>query len=212
MPGACSRVVMNALCELQIPFDDTAVNIFRGEQRTPAYLALNPKGKVPALQVGDQVLTEAVAILMLLNEQNPGQLLPLVPDPVVRAQHLADLIWCSNTLHGVARSIFMPVRIAPGAEAAVREAGTAQLTSIVPDIEHRLGDGWWHGEIWSITDVYISWCLGVAAAGGFDLGAHPALVAHTERVRSRPSFERALDREKQALERHGIQLPPGARL
>jgi len=31
-------------------------------------------------------------------------------------------------------------------------------------------------------------------------------------VRSRPSFERALDREKQALERHGIQLPPGARL
>jgi len=212
MPGACSRVAMNALCELQIPFDDTAVNIFQGEQRSPTYLALNPKGKVPALQVGDQILTELAAILIHLDEQNPGRLLPLVQDPVVRAKHWSDLIWCSNALHLAARSIFMPARIAPGAEVAVREAGIAQLTPMVADIERRIGDGWWHSEVWSITDVYVTWCLGVAAMGGFELGAHPTLVAYVERVRSRPSFERALDRERQALERHGIQLPPGARL
>jgi glutathione S-transferase len=79
-------------------------------------------------------------------------------------------------------------------------------------MERRIGDGWWHGEVWSITDVYVSWCLGIAAMGGFDLSAHPVLAGHTARVRSRPSFVQALEREQQALERHGIQLPPGARL
>lgn len=212
MPGACSRVAMNALCELQIPFDDAAVNIFQGEQRAPPYLSKNPKGKVPALQVGDNILTELAAILIYLDGQNPGQLLPPTEDPVVRAQHWADLIWCSNTLHAIARSIFMPARIAPGAEAAVRETANAQLAPIVADIERRIGDGWWHGEVWSITDVYVSWCLGMAAMGGFELGAHPSIVAHAERVRSRPSFEDALDREREAIERQGIQLPPGVRL
>lgn len=201
---------MNALCELKIPFDDTAVNIFQGEQRSPTYLALNPKGKVPALQVDDQILTELAAILIHLDLQNPGKLLPLVENPVVRAKQWSDLIWCSNALHMAARSIFMPARIAAGAEAAVRQAGSVQLTPIVADIERRIGDGWWHGDVWSITDVYVCWCLGIAAMGGFELAA--PLVAYAERVRSRPSFERALDRESQAVERHGIQLPPGARL
>jgi glutathione S-transferase len=203
---------MNALCELQIPFDDTAVNILQGEQRSPTYLALNPKGKVPALQVGDQILTETAAILIYLDTQSPGQLLPPAQDPIVRAEHWSDLIWCSNTLHPMASRIFMPARIAPGAEAAVREAGMAQLNPVVADIERRIGDGWWHGEVWSIIDVYVSWCVGLATMGGFELSAHPVLAEHADRVRSRPSFERALDRERQAVERHGIQLPPGARL
>jgi maleylacetoacetate isomerase len=56
-----------------------------GEQRSPDYLALNPQGLVPALQVGEQVLTQSLAIIEYLDETHPvPKLLPV--DPLARAQ------------------------------------------------------------------------------------------------------------------------------
>jgi glutathione S-transferase len=77
-PNTCARVPMTALEEIGIPFKTELVAFMRGDHRSPGYLALNPKGKVPALTVDGRVLTENVAILVWLATTFPdATLLPM---------------------------------------------------------------------------------------------------------------------------------------
>ena len=210
-PGACSRVTMNALEEIGLSYEDRAVNIFGGEQHSPEYLAVNPKGKVPALRVGAHVLTENAAILYYLHSQYPqARLLPDASDAVAPNAGLEDLVWCSSTLHVLVRQIRMPIRFTSAAPEGVRAMGIDRLRPVVEHIASRVAGGWWYGDRWSIADVYLYWNYATAASAGFELPA--PLLEHGLRVRDRPSFQRALQRERSALERHGIPLPPGAQL
>lgn len=213
-PGACSRVTMNALEEAGAEFEDVPVNILVGEQKSAAFLAVNPKGKVPALRVGETVLTENAAILAMLDQKFPGaNLLPHVGDLVQDAQGLSDLVWCSSTLHPLARSVRMPSRFTDGDTSAVKAKGLEQFAIQAGMIEARLDRRpWFYGESWSIVDVYIDWNCSTAAIGGFDLKPYPNIRKHDERVRARPSFQRALAREQAALTRAEIVLPAGMSL
>jgi glutathione S-transferase len=213
-PGACSRVPLNALEEMGLPFEEHALALMRGEQKSPDYLAINPKGKVPALKVGDQVLTENPAILYYLATAWPGaQLLPGLDDPVQRAQGLADLVWCGSTLHPLVRQAVMPQLFTSEDPAGVRQFAHRAFEPIAAQLEARLsGERWWYGKTWSIMDVYLAWLVGLAQMGGVPGASTPALKSHTERVRARPSFQRSLAREQAAVERHAIPLPPGAKL
>jgi glutathione S-transferase len=207
-PGTCSRVTMSALEELELPFEDRPVDIFKGAQFREDYRAINPKAKVPALVVGDQLLTETPAIILWLTTAIPGEALLPGTEPLARAQAFADLVWCSNTLHPLARTIRMPHRATTGEPGPVREAAVAQMMPLLETVAARLvSQPWWFGERWSIVDVYLAWVVGMCE------GAHvPALAAHQSRVRERPSFQRALHRETRALETAGIELPGGGTL
>jgi glutathione S-transferase len=208
-PGACSRVTTTALEEIGLDFEDRPINIFIGEQRSPDYLAINPNGKVPALLVDDRVLTENAAILIYLDEAYPkAGLLPDSADLFMRAQSRSDLIWCATTLHPLARTILMPERASPGDPAGARSAASGQLAGAAAVIENRLAQGWWHGQQWSITDVYLAWAMGLAKRGGFELAGFPNIEAHAQRVAGLESFKRAIEREQAAIERYGIQIPP----
>jgi glutathione S-transferase len=209
-PGACSRVTMNALEEIGVPYEDRPVDILAGEQRTPDYLAVNPKGKVPALRIGTHVLAENAAILYYLHTRYPqAALLPPSSDLPPNAG-LEDLVWCSATVHVLVRQIRMPIRFTALAPEGVRSKGSDGLRPIVDHVAARVAGGWWYGERWSIVDVYLYWNYSTAASAGFELPA--ALVEHAQRVRERPAFQRALQRERLAVARHNIQLPPGAEL
>ncbi|HEU4961977.1 MAG TPA: glutathione S-transferase family protein [Sphingomonas sp.] len=214
MPGACSRVVLNALEEAGASFDDRPVNIMKGEQRSPEMLAVNPKGKVPALAVEGRMLTENPAILLYLHEQYPeAKLLPATDDALDRATQRSDLIWISNSLHPLVRMILMPARVSSIDPDGVRLGASEQLERIAATVEARLrSDRWWYDQEWSIIDVYLYWAFNTAAAGRFDLSPYPAILAHAERVRSRPSFQRALARERAAVDTGGMTLPRGASL
>ncbi|MBN4075894.1 MAG: glutathione S-transferase [SAR86 cluster bacterium] len=213
-PGACARVTLNALEELGLEFEAEVVNLGKGGQRTPDYLAINPKGKVPALKIGGQVLTENAAILYFLHTQHPESgLLPLRDDPVEYAQGLSDLVWCGGTLHPLIRQIMRPDHYTVGDTSGVNESGHIGFTKVIGQLEqHFSSNHWWYGDTWSIVDVYLYWVYSTAQAGGFSLDDYPAVNAHTKRVRARPSFQRALARELAAVESEGIQLPPGAKL
>jgi glutathione S-transferase len=214
MPGACSRVVLNALEECGASYEDAAIDIFKGQQRAPSFISINPKGKVPALIVDDQLLTENAAILIYLDGQYPeAHLLPTSDTPIVKSQRQADLIWVSNTLHPLVRAALVPARMTTGEAAGVRAAALAQLEPIVDEVDRRFAQQhWWYGDQWSILDVYIYWCISTAGVAGLDLAKRPSLQGYLARVRARPSFDRATKREQVALEAAGIQLPPGAKL
>ena len=65
-PGACSLASHIALAETGAPYEAVRVNFAAGEQRSPQYLAINPKGRVPALVTEKGILTETPAILVYL--------------------------------------------------------------------------------------------------------------------------------------------------
>jgi glutathione S-transferase len=195
-PGACSRVTMNALEECGLVYEDRPLNLFVGANKAADYLAVNPRGKVPALLVDGHLLTENAAILLYLHARCPAAgLLPATSDPVVAAQQTADLIACASTWHPTIRAVRMPIRLTKGDPAPVREMGIEILAPMIADLDARVSGGrWWFGKDWSIVDVYLFWNVSIAASGGLD---------------ARPSFQRALAREVAAAEAASIQFPPG---
>ena len=207
-PGACSRVTMTALEEIGLDFEDRAVNLGAVAQLSPEYLALNRKGKVPALSIDGQILTENAAILYFLDRNYPkAALLPRSDDPIEANRGLSDLVWCSGTLHPAIRQIRNPARYTAGDTSGVYADGVKKFTKDCRYMSERLGSaGWWYGEHWSIIDTYLYWTYSTAGKGGFLLQHYPHLVAHAERVRARPSFQKALAREVASIKRDGLQV------
>jgi glutathione S-transferase len=212
-PGACSQVTMTALEECGLDYTDVAVDLWRGTHRTPEYLALNPKGSVPALAVDGEVLTENAAILLYLHLREPeAGLLPHSDDLLTRARQISDLVLCSSTWHPLVRAIRMPGRLTRGDPDPVRERGIEVMTGLVGALDVRVRSGrWWYGAQWSIVDVYLHWSYTMAAKGGFDLTPYPAVRDHAERVRQHPSFVRAFAREAMAIENFDIAEEPAVR-
>ena len=89
-PIACSLVPYILLTEAGVPFETLPVNLGKGENAAPEYLRINPKGKVPALIIDGEVLTENVAIQYWIARQYPqANFLP--KDPLAEARCLSIL-------------------------------------------------------------------------------------------------------------------------
>jgi glutathione S-transferase len=201
-PGACSRVTMTALEAVGVDYEDEMVNLLAGAHMKPDYQSTNPRGKVPALLVDGQLLSENAAILLWLNATYPeAGLLPKVQDDWARAQHYSDLFWLSSVWHPYVRANKMPIRWTTGDIAPVRERGVELLMPCIEQLEQRLTQApFWYSE-WSIVDVYFYWAYTTAEEGHFDLSARPAINRHRAAVEAYPAFIRALAREKAAKER-----------
>jgi glutathione S-transferase len=201
-PGSCSSVTVNALEEAGLVYELRSVDLRANEQHSPAYLAVNPKGKVPALIYENHLLTENPIILHWIDEHRPqAQILPR-NDSLTTLQGLIDLVWCSSTLHPIVRQIHLPSRFTDSETEGIRRDGMKKFDIEVQRFAERLThNNWWYGDRWSIVDVYLHWLYTIAASGGFPLGAYPALSGHAERVSGRRSFARSLEREHIALQR-----------
>jgi glutathione S-transferase len=82
-PHTRSTGALILLEELGAPYDLHVLNMKAGEQRQPAYLAVNPMGKVPALKHGDAIVTEQVAVYLYLADLFPeAGLAPQIGDPL----------------------------------------------------------------------------------------------------------------------------------
>ena len=86
-PNTCARVPTIALEEIGEPFETELIRTAAKQQNSPEYLAINPKGKVPALLIDGEPLTENVAILRWLNQTYPdANLLPATSDDLEAAR------------------------------------------------------------------------------------------------------------------------------
>ena len=208
-PGACSRVCMNALCEIGLKFELRLINNWVGENTGDDYLALNPNGKVPTFIVGDNTLTENAAILYHLHTQFPeAALLPAEANKFGINKVLEDLFWCSSTLHPMTRMVRKPMRFTTGETEGVKALGIEFWQPVLARLNTRFSEGeWWYGSKWSIMDVYLNWALALAAGGGLELSAHPEILRHDNSVRSRASYISALQQEVAAMQGRGIEIP-----
>jgi len=216
-PGTCARVPSIALEEAGQDFETVVIRFLRGEHKSPGFRKLNPKGKVPALVIDGEALTENVAIISYLNERFPGaRLMPAAADSLARARQLADLSFCASTLHPIVTRIRMPQFFASqDAAQAVWEKGCQSMAEFFELIEQRLADRpWWYGDDWSAMDAYLYWIFWRVEGADFDTSSFPRFKGHARRMEERPAVQRAWQREREAaaqLEREGLTFTPPPR-
>lgn len=209
-PMTCARVAMVALEAVGVDYQATIVDLFKGEQREPAYRAIHPGGKVPALRIGDKLLTESAAILLHLDALFPEARLLPSSDPWLRTQAISDLVWCTATVHPAARLLRVPMHYTVGDQDPVREKGREVVPPLLARMEQAVSaSGWWRGGDWSVIDPYVGWLFGNIASTAFDMSAYPGLCAHAERVAAHPAYERMYQREGEAMAAVGLSFPPG---
>ncbi|MBW8727513.1 MAG: glutathione S-transferase family protein [Inquilinus limosus] len=150
--------VLWCLQELDLPYERIDAGMQFGLNTEPAYLAMNPNGKVPLLADGDYVLWESNAIIRYLARQygEGGTLYP--PDPKIRGGIDRWLDWSLSTLQPAERPVFWGLVRTPPAErdmAAIREAAdaVAALWGIVD--RHLAGRRFLEGEVFTLADIVL---------------------------------------------------------
>lgn len=216
-PVSCSKVPLILLEEIGAPFETRLVRFMRGEHKSADFKRYNPKGKVPAIIIDGEALTENVAIAVHLDSVFPEAGLLPKADSWGRARQIADLCFCSSTLHPFVTRICVPTIFVdePGVE-SVRRRAMAGIAEYLQIAEDRLADGeWWYGQVWSAMDAYLYWAFTRIQLGSdFDVAAYPRLVDHAARTEARPAVQRALARERadQAILQEEGLVPQPAKL
>lgn len=181
------------LRELAQPFVYQEVNIMRGETREDWFLAKNPAGEIPVLELDDGTcLCESTAILFHLAEGT--HLLPI--DRLLRTRVLQWMCFEQTHVDGViSRARFR--RLYPDAiptRAEEFEAWWAEGTRTLRVIEQQLvSREYLVGGSYSIADICVFAYVHRAPEGGFDMRPYPSIAAWCERIQSRAAFI-ALDR------------------
>ena len=203
-PGSCTTGIHILLEELDLPFEVTIVNMPAGDHRRPEYLALNPKGTIPTLVLGDgQALTEFQAIAYWLARRYPRKRL-LPEDLLLAAQAIELMDYAVGTVHaqGYTRIFtterYLPAALAEADRAAWLAAIAARGREIVAEafaiIEARLPDaGYACGADFSIADAALFYVEFWADKTGISLP--PRCAAHYQLVRARPVVQRVLREE-----------------
>jgi glutathione S-transferase len=117
-PDTASLAVRMVLEELGVPHEARLVDREAGQLDSPAYRALHPLGKIPALETPDGPMFETAAILLWLSDRHaPGQLAP-APDAPDRGAFLSWFQFTDFNIHPTTRAVFYPERVAGEAAAA----------------------------------------------------------------------------------------------
>ena len=192
-PGSCSRASHIALEEAGLDYQARFVDFAKGDQRQPDFLAINPKGRVPALVTDRGVLTEGPAILAYIAALAPqARLAPTDPFDFARMQ--AFNLYLASTIH---------VAHAHGRRAARWSddaAAQASMAAKVSDnmrtgfelIEASLDGDWVMGDVYSVADPYLFVFSGWLESDGVDIARFPRVADHLERMSRRPAVQRVL--------------------
>ena len=195
-PGACSLGIHVLLEEIGAPYQTELVNLREGAQYKPQFAALNAKGRVPTLQLDSgEVLTQYTAISLYLGALHPEKHL-LPPEPLAQARVLETMDYIVGTLHGQGfRLIFRPQSLGATDETAeharahgrtIVEKGMTVLAESLPKLHQVAGE-------FTLADAALFYLERWIEAAKFTM---PQVLAdHLQRMRARPSVQRALAAE-----------------
>lgn len=196
-PGSANLVVHLALIEADAPYELKRIDIENGEQRSPAYLAVNPHGAVPTLVVDGKPYMEAAALALLVAERHPDA--PLAPPAgtAQRADYLQWMLYLANTLQPLFRQWFYPNdHVAVGGD-AIREHSRIGIGKCWDYIDAHLGarGPYMLGERFSLVDLYALMLMRWARNMPRPATAWPHVAALASRLKERPSWRRMCEEE-----------------
>jgi len=183
--GNCYKIKL-ALEQLQLPYQWVEVNATKGETRSAEFLACNPNGQVPTLELEDgSFLPESGAILCYLAEGTA-----LMPDGRLARARVLQWMFFEQYSHepciAVARAIqrYQPADSPRRAELPrLLERGDKALAVME---QHLAREDFFAGEGYSIADIALYAYTHCAADGGFELARYPAVVTWLARVKAQP--------------------------
>ena len=201
-PGACSFVPHSMLELSGTAFEPHSVKLHKNEQRSPEYLAINPRGQVPVLVDDGQVITQIVAILLHLDAKLPeAGILPA--SGLARTRALQTLTWMNNTVHPTFTHVFMPDKFTDdeAAKQAIRAHAAKTYKGLLDEIEvmARQASPWMMGERPGALDAYALTLLRWGGFAGIDPTTQPATWGLAQRFAALAPVARAVEREKLML-------------
>jgi glutathione S-transferase len=200
-PGACSMASHIGLEECGAPYETKLISFANGEQRSEAYLKVNPRGRVPALSIDGAILVENTAILTYLANKFPAaKLLPA--DPLAEARCISTMAWFSNTVHPSFTHINRPERFAddPAVHPNLKETGRKNFWANLQEIDAMLkGKDWTMGAQYTVCDPYALICYGWGTRISLPMKELAAYTAFKDRMLLRPAVRKILEREQNIL-------------
>jgi glutathione S-transferase len=197
-PKTCALVPYVTLTEAGADFDVVNVNSRTGQLKTPEFLAVNPKHKVPVLVIDGEPLTENVAIQIWIARQFPhANLLPGDPKKEIKAISL--MAWFASTIHPHMTPNARPENYCdlPGSEESVKRVGNRMLFEDFAIADGLLAGREFFFDHFTAPDAYFFWCFRRALSFNLDLSKFAHCAAHFEHIKQRASVQKVLAHEKQ---------------
>jgi GST-like protein len=192
-PMSSATPVEHALAELGVPYERVHVDLTKGEQRAPAFLALNPNGKVPTLVVHGTPMFEALAILTWLGETYGVErgLWPAAGTPE-RLQAMSWSTWAYVTCGAVLQRFNYagsPRVTAELHSPAMRAHASDELQKLIGLLDaHLARRPWITGERFTLADVAVASMVTYGTYCGVSVEAHAHASAYLARFAAREAF------------------------
>lgn len=196
----CSLATHIVLEEVGADYSTVRVDFAKEQQKSPEFLKVNPRARVPALVTDRGILTETPAMLVYVAQSFPKARLALMDDPFAFAQVQAFNSYLCSHLH-VAHAHRMRGHRWVDAD---DKASIAAMQRKVPEsvggafemVEREMLKGpWVMGEHYTICDPYLFTLAQWLEADGVDLKRIPRLVDHRRRMSERPEVKKAIAEE-----------------
>src|SRR5215469_13371852 len=186
-PMSRGRIVRWMLEEVGQPYR-TEIMDYATTLKAPAYLAINPMGKVPAIRHGETVVTEAPAICAYLADAFPAAgLAPPVSDPR-RGSYYRWLFFGAGPVEAAVSNKSLGLVVPEGREGRI---GYGRLADVLTALERAVsGSDYLVGDRFTAADVYVGAQIGWGMQFG-TLEKRPAFERYWQRIRTRPAAERA---------------------
>ena len=197
-PNTCALATHIALEEAGAEYDLVRVDFASEEQRKPAYLALNPKGRVPTLATEGGLLSETPALLTYVAHRFPAARLAPLEDPFAFARIQAFNSYLCSTVHVAHAHRMRGYRWAddPAAIAEMRRKVPETVAACFDLIEREMLAGpWVMGADYTICDPYLFTLAQWLEADGVDVAKLPKVADHRRRMRERPAVAKAIKAE-----------------
>jgi len=183
-----------ALHEAGLDFEPVRLDFAEGDQTRPDFLAINPKGRVPALVTESGTLTETGAILEHIADLAPQA--GLRPPGALRVARMREaMFYIASTMH------VNHAHKKRGHRWADAESSRADMTAKVPETmtasarfveDHMLAGPYTLGDTFSLADPYLFVACSWLSGDGVEMADFPKISAFLETMRARPSVARAI--------------------
>lgn len=196
-PGTCSMAIHIALLECNQKVTLEKVDLQAGQQRSPEFLKVNPRGQVPVLVEHDHVIREGAAIMLHVLEKHQSPLLPRGGKE--RAAALEWLMFGNATLHpAYSRCFFLMRNAESGAEKdKLLDIAIANVNKLWDEVEHQLGrHAYLCGEQITIADILVTVIANWSAKMPKPITFGPRTKKLFKTVIARPAYKKALEIEQ----------------
>ena len=197
-PGTCALATHIALEEAGASYEAVRLDFAAQGQRSPEYLAVNPKGRVPALVTDTGTLTETPALLCYVAQRFPQAELAPLNDPFALAQIQEFNSYLCSTVHVAHAHGRRGTRWADDAASHedMKRKVPATMTECFELIEQKFLKGpWVMGEQYTIADPYLFTIASWIEGDGVDTSKFPKVMRHRARMLARPAVQKAVAAE-----------------